>query len=334
MNCNKSLRAWGRPLLGALTFVFSIWVLYTTIGGNAGAALDYLTPKVVAVAALAVVVHGLANQVLITQWGRMVAALGYPLAASTVSWIWTRAQLTRFAIGSAGLVSRPVLAKRYGVPLRVGTATTLLETIWLMAMLGMGLPFAAYSVAQFSLLWWLAGAGCMAVVLGLTFFPAFILQPLTWVKSSLDVAGLRGHGLPITVGYGGQLLLRGLAFVMVAGAINPVSLTRWPMLIGAFVLPYLVGWLVIVSPGGLGPREAMAGVMLVQAHLTPGEILALVTLARLVEVMGELGVVAIYRQLPEPLEPPQANPDESVQELPIHHSSDAGEDQGANSSDE
>ncbi|WP_336249479.1 lysylphosphatidylglycerol synthase transmembrane domain-containing protein [Stomatohabitans albus] len=287
--------------VGLVTLVGCLWILYITLDGNWAQAWQALTPVVGGVSLVSISLHAWANAMLAAQWGRMLDALGSHLPRATVAWLWTRAQLTRFAIGSAGLVSRPLLARSQGVPLDIGTSTTVLESVWLMAMLGMGLPFAATLLPAVSIWVWVAGAGCALLVIGLTVMPSRVLRPLQWVRPTLVTTGLEGHGWRITRGYISQIVLRAAVFVLLAIAINPSSATNWMLVVGAFVLSYLVGWLFIFSPGGLGPREAVAGLVLSQAGLESGQVIALVALARVVEVLGELLYVSKV-QRPEPTE--------------------------------
>lgn len=292
--------------IGLLTLVACLWILYTTLDGHWDTAIHALTPVVGLIALVAIGLHGAANAMLAAQWGRMLNALGAHLPRRVVAWLWTRAQLTRYAIGSAGLVSRPVLANRRGVPWDIGTSTTLLESVWLMAILGMGLPFASAQLHQLSALIWIVGIGCCLLVIGLTVIPGIVLTPLQWIRPNLVTKGLDEHGVIITTGYIAQLVLRAIAFVALAIAINPAAMGYIPTLLGAFATSYLVGWLFIFSPGGLGPREAVAGVMLAQAGLDGGQVVALVALARLVEVIGELAYVAMVSRPQGSVDEPEA----------------------------
>ena len=290
----STLRTILGPVVGIITLVICGWVLYRTLDGQWDQLRQVaFTPAVIGAGIVASGIHATANHVLAAQWGRMLNALGAHLPRQTVAWLWTRAQLTRYAIGSAGLVSRPVLAKAYGVPLTVGTSTTLLESAWLMAILGLGLPTAGAQHDVLGPLVWMAGVGCAVLVLGLTLKPSLVLSPLRWLRPDLVTQGLDAHGLIITGGYLAQIGLRAGAFVALGIATAPRAAANWPLFIGAFAVSYLVGWLFIFSPGGLGPREAVAGVMLTQAGLAPGEVVALVTIARVVEVVGELAYVGL-----------------------------------------
>lgn len=296
MEDKSRVRAALGPLLGLVTLACCGWILYTTLDANWAQVAHALTPLVGLVSLVAIGIHAKANAVLAAQWGRMLNALGAHLPRQLVAWLWTRAQLTRFAIGSAGLVSRPVLAKRHGVPLSVGTSTTLLESVWLMAILGTGLPFAASQLDQLGPLVWIAGIGCVLIVIGLTVIPGTVLAPLQWLRPNLVTSGLNAHSFIITGGYLAQVGLRALAFVAIGVAIDPAQLHHIPLLVGTFVTSYLVGWLFIFSPGGLGPREAVVGLMLANAGMNPGDVVALVALPRIVEVLGELLYVGLVHK--------------------------------------
>lgn len=311
MEYKSRARTYLGPLVGVITLVFCGWILFTTLDANWAQVRYALTPLVGIVSLAAIGIHAKANAVLAAQWGRMLNALGAHLPRQLVAWLWTRAQLTRFAIGSAGLVSRPVLAKRYGVPLSVGTSTTLLESVWLMAILGTGLPFAANLLNQLGPLVWLAGTGCVLVVIGLTFIPGTVLAPLQWLRPNLVTHGLKAHGLIITGGYMGQVALRALAFVALGLALDPALIHQIPVLMGTFVTSYLVGWLFIFSPGGLGPREAVVGLMLANIGMASEDVVALVALPRIVEVLGELAYVGLVAR-PAETSVNETKPDQSI----------------------
>jgi uncharacterized membrane protein YbhN (UPF0104 family) len=49
----------------------------------------------------------------------------------------------------------------------------------------------------------------------------------------------------------------GLALWLLARGVGPAAATHLPLMIGAFALAWVAGFAVVISPGGLGVREAV-----------------------------------------------------------------------------
>ncbi len=85
----------------------------------------------------------------------------------------------------------------------------------------------------------------------------------------------------------GFLGLRGAGFVLTFLALHPVNLSQIPILISSFSLAWLLGLVVPGVPGGIGVFEATA-TALIGALFSPGLILSVVGLYRLISILAEV----------------------------------------------
>ncbi len=94
----------------------------------------------------------------------------------------------------------------------------------------------------------------------------------------------------------GFLGLRGAGFVLTFLALHPVNLSQIPILISSFSLAWLLGLVVPGAPGGIGVFEATATALL-GALFSPGLILSVVALYRLISILAEVvgaGIVWVW----------------------------------------
>lgn len=164
---------------------------------------------------------------------------------------------------------------------------------------------AAIAVATIGVRWAGADGGWLPglLVLGLILIAGLHPRVLRWIARRLGSwlgemevpAGLGGADVAraavgmmaawLLYGWGLLLLLRGVGV--------PWELSQLPMLTGIFAASYVVGYLVLVAPGGLVVREGAMAALLVEAgglHL--GVAAALAIMARLWMVATELGALA------------------------------------------
>lgn len=90
------------------------------------------------------------------------------------------------------------------------------------------------------------------------------------------------------VGQLGFLLLRGTGFLLTFLAISPIGLDQLSLVLGTFSVAWLLGLVIPGAPGGLGVFEATEIALLDQVF-SPGIILSIVALYRLVSVLAEAG---------------------------------------------
>lgn len=94
------------------------------------------------------------------------------------------------------------------------------------------------------------------------------------------------------------VFLQGFAFWLMISSFQPLSIASLPAVTGAYCLSWVIGVLVIWSPGGLGPRELALGTTLAFVLNQPiGHMHALAVAARIWATLGELLLAAIAQLL-------------------------------------
>lgn len=154
---------------------------------------------------------------------------------------------------------------REGVPPEEAAAISLLAQLTtLIAGIVIALPALALWIDAFN-------RGIIVLISGILFalgLSIFILFPNWWIailnrglkifkRPSLQLRYPRRLVLKYVLLYLGAWLLLGLAFFLLVLALYPVPWSLLPLVIGAFVLAYVFGYLVILVPGGLGVREGI-----------------------------------------------------------------------------
>jgi len=84
--------------------------------------------------------------------------------------------------------------------------------------------------------------------------------------------------------YVANWLFFGLFAWFILHGLNGASMGSVVFVIGAFALSWAIGFVIIIAPGGIGPRE-LALVVLLGALASPSEALALAVITRLLMVL-------------------------------------------------
>jgi glycosyltransferase 2 family protein len=219
--------------------------------------------------ALSVAVVFLGYGALIEAWRRVVLSMGERLPFWTAVRIWFLASLGKYVPGKVWAVAgAAVLARRAGVDPSVAVAGALV----LQALaLGSGAVVVALTARQ---AFQAAGPGLVpvaAAVLLVCAFGLFVLasQPLLNRISRLLPASfppLRAiRPLMLALGFGANLFAwtaYGTALVFLTKGVLPEISLALPQAIGVFTCSYLVGFVALFAPGGLGPRESVFLLML------------------------------------------------------------------------
>ncbi len=175
------------------------------------------------------------------------------------------------------------LATDAAVPTSIATLSVLLEPLLLAAA---ALLVALVGTPQNRLL----QVFSLAIVL-IAIHPLILNQGIklvTKLKNKGDEVKKIEHYpfLPL-LGELGFLGLRGAGFVLTFLALHPVNLSQIPILISSFSLAWLLGLVVPGAPGGIGVFEATATALL-GALFSPGLILSVVALYRLISILAEV----------------------------------------------
>lgn len=206
--------------------------------------------------------------------------------------IWFKALPAKYLPGGLwGSLGRLDLCRAEGWPMSAVGASLVLEQLSALV--------AATLVASGWLAtgrwWWVGTIGCAAAALAAA-------RPERLVSTLMRRMTGRGEGegwsappgtfLRMLLGYLGYWAVHGAAFALFLWSLVPMSPTTVPTAIGAFAASFVVGYLVLFAPAGLGVREGMLAALL-SARWPAGTALVASVLARVWIVIGEtISVVA------------------------------------------
>jgi hypothetical protein len=219
--------------------------------------------------AASVAVVFLGYGVLIEAWRRVVLSLGEHLAFSSAARIWFLASLGKYIPGKVwSIAGAAVLARRAGVDPSVAVAGAIVLQALALASGAAAVAFTARDtfqaigaelipIAAGVLLACVGGIGLLASqplldrisrMLPASFPPLRAINPGT-------LAMAFAANLVAWFAYGTALLF------LARGVLPGVSLSL-PQAVGVFTCSYLVGFIALFAPGGLGPRESVFLLML------------------------------------------------------------------------
>lgn len=220
---------------------------------------------------------------LIEAWRRVVLSMGEKLAFLQAARIWFLASLGKYIPGKVWAVAgAAVLAQRAGVDPSVAVAGALVLQVLALASGAAVVALTAREafvsvgrgaepVAAAIILLCIAGVAVLASQRVLDRIGR--LLPSSWPKLRAIPPGMVAAAFVANVlawiGYGLALLL------LTRGLLPDVGLSL-PQAVGVFTCSYLVGFLALFAPGGLGPRESVFLLMLAgDIGLKPAAALAL-----------------------------------------------------------
>lgn len=205
-----------------------------------------------------------AYAILIEAWRRVVLSMGERLAFATAARIWFLASLGKYVPGKVWAVAgAAVLAQRAGVDPPVAIAGALVLQALALASGAAAVALTAREALQAvgPEVVPIAGAVIAVAIAGITalasqpildrinrFLPSS-LPPLRAVPPRMLLLAFAANFLAWT-GYGLALLF------LARGLLPGVGLTL-AQAIGVFTCAYLVGFIALFAPGGLGPRESV-----------------------------------------------------------------------------
>lgn len=249
--------------------------------------------------ALATGLAGLAASML--AWRSLLAGLGSPLPLPAAIRVMFLAQLGKYVPGSVwALVGQVELAREHDVPRRRGASATLLA---MAATIATGVVVAAVTLPLTSpgatrRYWWLL---LLAPVLLAALHPRVMITMLNRV-----LALARRPAFTETIGLG--TMARAVGWSVLAWALfgthawllaRSLGDAGFFLSTGAYALAFVVGFLVVIAPGGLGAREAALVVALAPV-LPSGGPLVVALASRVVLTAADLLWAALAAALPRP----------------------------------
>ena len=294
-------------VIAALGFAFVVRTISREYDGARDAIADAGVGWLVAAIPVALVGMTLVG----VPWRRSMALLGAaPRLADTLVWYFL-GQLGKYVPGTLWpVVGRAELARRGGVarPTAYGSVVLTLGATYLAAMLVViaFLPFGDGTGGQ----WWVL----VLLPLGL-----LVLNPalLRWGKRLVERVVKREIDVIIPPWRDSVLLVLwhapawfviGTATWLVARAFDPTA--EWAELMVPSVLSWIVGFVVVPAPGGIGVREAAFTAAATSLDDGVGATVAIVSrlVFMLVDALGAMGAALSGRSRPSPSAPLAGDP--------------------------
>lgn len=226
-------------------------------------------------------------------WRALLIGLGYRLGWLASTSIWAVTQLGKYVPGKVWFtLGRIELANRKGIPRAAGFVSVLLEAGFalLSAVLLFGLallfvphgqvPPAAYILLSLIPI-------CLVVLYPpvLNRLVAYFLGRLRRPTFRLQVSYPRL--VWISAVYTFDWLIQALGCYIMVNSFYPLPLSSLPVLIGGYAVSWILGFLSLVTPAGLGVREGIFTFILRMVLLQPLAIVAAL-LTRVWVTLGEL----------------------------------------------
>ena len=300
----------GQAALTVLVVVLAIAALQRNWEAFRAQEIDWrLAPGWLALSVAAVLTS---YAVLVWAWRLVVVSQHQRLPYWEAARIWALASLGKYLPGKVWSVAGAwVLAQRAGVDPSVAVLSALVLQALAIAsgvMVGTGpvaisfsgegawLPMAAGVAGLVATvgLWGLSSARMMRIVRRLAPARLGALRPLR--RGTLAVA--LAANLVAWLGYG-------LALWLLARSILPDMALGLPTAVGVFAAAYTVGFVMLIAPGGVGPRESVL-VLLTMPVVGPKAALALAVASRLQLTVLELSVALPFLRRRHPRRPTRA----------------------------
>jgi glycosyltransferase 2 family protein len=226
-------------------------------------------------------------------WRFVLAGLGGQLRWGRAAQTWFLSSIVRYIpgnfwqfLGMAELaaddgVSRVTTIASIGVHQVLATLTGLVLAAVYFALAGQG----AWLDTIRPLLW-------LAPLSLVICSPPVLRWSLNWLlgllkRPPVTVTLTWGQVLLALLGYAGVWLVMGSGFALLAVSITPITAPQFAALIATWAAAYVIGYLSLLTPSGLGVREGV--MILLLAPLFPAPVPTMIALAaRLWMVVGEL----------------------------------------------
>ena len=194
-------------------------------------------------------------------WNLILAGMGYKISFKKSLKIIAASQLTKYVPGRIWIaLGRAYLAEKEQIPKSKSVSSVILET----QLLFLAALFSYFVTYAF---------GFSQNILGLKIHPlilaglAILLLYPAWSEKMVAVIAkiLKREYYPAHIGYKNFLVIflvyllnwviQGLAFFFLLNSIYALNFSYLPYIVSSYILAWMIGFIVIFTPGGLGIRE-------------------------------------------------------------------------------
>jgi uncharacterized membrane protein YbhN (UPF0104 family) len=277
-------RRWVQAVLTAMLVGFASWYLWRQWRQASAVPLRVSIDPIRLAAATLIV---LATYLLLVEvWRRVLAQYGRAVPLRDAARVWFISNLGKYVPGKVWQVTTmTVMLARLDVPVATAAGASAVITIANVAagfalLVAVGMPSlravagaheAAVRVAALVLLVALLAAPFLMRVLSAV--ASRVLRRPFRLTIPLRAAWLSVAGCALA------WLLYGIAFQLFVRSLLGVAGASWLAYVAAYTLSYLVGYLALFAPGGIGARELTLSYLLVALNLTTPAEATVVTVA-------------------------------------------------------
>lgn len=241
--------------------------------------------------------------VLIWTWQRTVVAWGERLAFADAARIWFVSNLGRYVPGKVWQIgAMGVMAERAGVsPVAAVGSSIVIAIVNVIAGIAIAVPLGAGQALGSDLLLPVAAGLSLAVLAAPWLLPVAVRAAARLLRRDIRVPTLPHRAVWIAgVGCAVAWLLYGIAFRCLHIALLGRATGDLGGSTAAFTASYLVGFLALFAPGGIGVREWALGPLLEQLGIAAGAEATLIVLASrlwltIIEILPGLAFLLVRR---------------------------------------
>lgn len=230
-------------------------------------------------------------------WRAMTAATGTRLPVSAAASVFFVGQLGKYLPGGVwSIAAQAELGRAHGLPRATSAVAALasmlvsMVTAALVGIVGL-LVGAPDGLATF---WWLALVAAVGLVtVAPPVLARLIVLAMRLLRRPPQVVALTWSGTLASVGWSAAMWLAyGVQATTVLRAFGAHGPSVPPLATGAYAVAWLVGFLVVVAPAGLGAREGVLVLLLGPVAGVPGA-LALAVVSRAMMTLGDVVLAAV-----------------------------------------
>lgn len=202
-------------------------------------------------------------------WRFIVQRLGAHISYPQAFRIWFLSNLGRYIPGKVWqFVGWFYMGEEAGIG-RVPILTSITVNLGLQTLTGLGVGVFTLVVMLGGELWNRFWPLLLLIPLGLLIAvqPGIMETVLNWALKKLErepvVLGLRSADMLLfTLGHIGCWVIYGIAFYVFVCSLHPVPLSGMPLLAATYAAAWVIGFLSLLTPGGLGIREGVIAYLL------------------------------------------------------------------------
>jgi len=236
-------------------------------------------------------------------WRMILVGLGGSLRYHRAAPVWFLSNIVRYIPGNVWqFLGMAELAHEEGVPRLITLTSIVLHQVISTAV---GVVLAACYFALFDTGDWLRTLRPLLLIVP---FGLLLLQPrileglLNWLLRKVKRPPIRvlltWRQIWLLIGrYVVVWVMMGLSFAALVRALTPVDWPAAPYLVASWAAAYVIGYLTLLTPAGLGVREGVLAVLLF-AIMPQGAAAVIAIMARLWMVLGEVlgaGIALVVR---------------------------------------